>query len=101
MNTTSFNFSDQDQEDLCLIKSLYKQYFHFLCFIADKIIDDSELSESIVNMAFLDIWREKDKHKLKYSPKKYIGTKDIKLALTAVEKGVKSKPSFTEVFQFS
>jgi hypothetical protein len=98
MNTTNYSFSDKDQNDFNIIENLYRQYFSFLCFIAEKIIHDSKLAESLVNQVFIEIWKEKDTNLLVSSPKKYLGTKVIKLALSTAIKEVRSKQKFSEVF---
>lgn len=52
--------------------SLFDQYYEALCFFADKYLDDLDMSRSVVQDVFVNIWTKRENISPKFSIKSYL-----------------------------
>ena len=51
---------------------LFDEYYVSLCFFANKYVSDLDLSRSLVQQVFVDLWTKREKLNIHYSPKSYL-----------------------------
>jgi len=51
---------------------LFDDYYVTLCFFAIKYVSDMDLSRSLVQQVFVDLWAKREKLNIRYSPKSYL-----------------------------
>ncbi len=52
--------------------SLFDRYYTPLCFFGNRHLNDMDLSRSVVQDVFIDLWEKRDKLKINYSVKSYL-----------------------------
>lgn len=65
-------FGKIDKGDHIAFSRLFDDYYEVLCFFANKYISDLDLSRSLVQQVFVDLWTKRGKLSVKHSPKSYL-----------------------------
>jgi len=68
----SHTFEKIKEGDDNAFSELFDQYYTPLCFFANNYLSDLDLSRSLVQEVFVDIWTKREKLNIHFSPKSYL-----------------------------
>ncbi len=69
-NEEILNLLKTDQDTA--IEYLFRQYYSYLCLIANRVLKNQQTSEDIVQEVFFDLWKKRGNFKIKNSVQYYL-----------------------------